>query len=505
MTIQAATKGERIKPQGAAPMRTGAEFLAAIREDGRSVYCDGELVRDVTTHPHFRGAAQSLANLFDVAADPANRELMTFPSPATGAPVLRCYEIPKTPADLAARRAMSRRWAEESFGLMGRTPDHVAGFLAGYAAKPDVFAEAGRQYAENITAYHEHARDNHLYLSYAIVPPQIDRSKPAHQQSDPTLYAGVVGERDGGIVLKGAQQLGTGSVYSDAIYISCIHPLLPGDENYAFAVAVPANAPGLKIYTRRPYASGATSEFDYPLSSRFDETDALIVLDNVFVPWERVFCYRNLQLCRDQWWRTPSHSYGNHQAQVRYSVKLHFMMGLAKRLCEITGNIGLPPVQIMLGEMAAFATVVNSMVLAQEAQASIDSDGVVWPSKPALYAVMALQSEINPRLLNIMRELAGGSIIMLPSSEKDFSAPEIAADLDRYISSPGYPSRQRTAILKLVWDMIGSEFAGRHEQYEKLYGGASFLVKQNMARAYDFGSATALVDRALSQPLQKPG
>ncbi len=494
------TIATRVRSQtpAAAAMRTGAQFLAAIGDDGRRVYCDGELVRDVTAHPFFRGAAESIARLYDVAADPGNRELMTFPSPSTGAPVLRCYHVPKTIGDLAARRGMSRRWADESFGLMGRTPDHVAGFLAGYAAKPSVFAEAGRQYAENIAAYHEYARDNHLFLSYAIVPPQIDRSKPAHQQSDPALYAGVVAERDGGVILKGAQQLGTGSVYCDAIYVSCIHPLAPGDENYAFAVTVPANAPGVKIYTRRPYASGATSDFDYPLSSRFDETDALIVLDDVFVPWEHVFCYRNIQLCRDQWWRTPSHSYGNHQAQVRYGVKLRFLMGLAKRLCEITGNFSMPPVQIMLGEMAAFSTLVDSMVLAQEAQATIDPDGVVWPSKPALYSVMALQSEINPRLLNMMRELAGGSIIMLPSSRRDFDTPEIAADLERYISSPGFPARQRTAILKMAWDLIGSEFAGRHEQYEKFYGGASFLVKQNMARAYDFASATALVDRALA-------
>ena len=256
------------------PMRSGADFLASIGGDGRRVYCDGELVADVTTHPFFRGAAQSIARLYDVAADPANREVMTFPSPESGAPALRCYQVPKTPGDLAARRAMSRRWAEETFGLMGRTPDHVAGFLAGYAAKPGIFAEGGKQYAENIADYHAYARDNHLYLSYAIVPPQIDRSKPAHQQSDPTLYAGVVGERDGGIVLKGAQQLGTGSVYSDEIYISCIHPLSAGDENYAFAVAVPNNAAGVKIYTRRPYASGATSEFDYPLSSRSLTTPA---------------------------------------------------------------------------------------------------------------------------------------------------------------------------------------------------------------------------------------
>ena len=120
----------------------------------------------------------------------------------------------------------------------------------------------------------------------------------------------------------------------------------------------------MKIYTRRSYAAGATSSFDYPLSSRFDEIDALIVLDDVFVPWENVFCHRNITLCRDQWWRTPSHSYGNHQAQIRYVSKLRFLMGLTKRMCEITGVDAMPPVQIHLGEMAAFATIIESMILA---------------------------------------------------------------------------------------------------------------------------------------------
>ena len=490
----------RSKPSKAGAIRTGADYLASIKNDGRHVVFDGDVVRDVTTHPAFGGAARSIGRLFDVAADPANAELMTFPSPKTGAPVWRCYHVPKTADDLASRRLMSVRWAEETFGLMGRTPDHVAGFLAGYAAKPSVFAEAGPQFAQNVVRYHEHARDNSLYLSYAIVPPQIDRSKPAHKQSDPTLHAGVVKERDDGIVLKGCQQLATGAAFSDAVYVSCIHPMMPGDEAYAFAVAVPANAPGLKIYARRPYAATATSAFDYPLSTRFDEIDALLVLDDVFVPWENVFCHRNLQLCRDQWWRTPSHSYGNHQSQARYATKLRFLMGLTKRLCEITGVDAMPPVQIELGGMAAFATIVDSMVRAQETEATIDGEGTVWPSKRALYAVMSLQSEINPRLNNTLRELAGGSIIMLPSSIKDFQNPATAADIERYIASPGFSSKERVAILKLVWDFIGSEFAGRHEQYEKFYGGASFLVKQNMARAYDFAGATKMVERALNLP-----
>ena len=209
---------------------------------------------------------------------------------------------------------------------------------------PDVFAEAGRGFAENVVAFYEHLREHHLYSSCAIVPPQIDRGKPAHKQSDPTLYAGVVKERDDGIIIAGAQQLATAAVLSDYIQLSCIHPLHPGDESYANCLAVPVNAPGLKLYPRRPFASQAANSFDYPLTSRFDESDSIVVFDNVFVPWERVFIYRNLEACRDQWWKTPAHLYGNHQAQVRYATKLRFMIGLANRMNEMTGNDTNPAV-----------------------------------------------------------------------------------------------------------------------------------------------------------------
>ncbi len=138
---------------------------------------------------------------------------------------------------------------------MGRTPDHVASFFAGYAATPQVLAAGGNQkFADNVVAFYEWMRDNYIYASYAIVPPQIDRSKPAHKQSDPALYAGVVKERDDGIVISGAQQLATGGPLSDYIHLSCIHPLQPGDENYANCLAVPVEAEGVKLYPRRSFA-----------------------------------------------------------------------------------------------------------------------------------------------------------------------------------------------------------------------------------------------------------
>ncbi len=478
-------------------LRTAADYLAKIRNDGRQVIYDGDVVTDVTSHPAFSGAARSIAGLWDIAADPDNRELMTYPSPTTGKPVLRCYHIPKTPEDLRPRRHMLQRWTEATFGLMGRTPDHVAGFLAGFAAKPAFFATAGQHYADNLTAFYEYARENHLYVSYALVPPQIDRSKPSHQQYDPTLCAGVVRETDGGIVLKGAQQLATGAAFSDFLFLSCIHPLFPGDENYAISVAMPINSPGLKVYARRSYATNATSTFDYPLSSRFDETDALITLDDVFVPWERVFIYRNIELCRDQWRKTPAHVYGNYQAQIRYATKLRFLLGVMKHHCEITGVDSIPASQAQLGEMAALASIVEMMVEAQESRATVDEDGVVWPSRIALYSVMALQSDLNPKLIDLARDLSGGAMLMLPSSHLDYANADLAKDLERYVASPGYPSKDRVALLKLAWDLIGSEFGGRHQQYEKFYGGAAMVNKLHVYRSYDFAGAKRLADAAL--------
>jgi 4-hydroxyphenylacetate 3-monooxygenase len=482
----------------ASGLRTGAQFLSDLKSSERTIFVEGEKVRDPTSHPAFSGAARTLAGLFDFAAAPENRELMTFQTPDTGRPAWRCYQIARSLEDLTAKRKAAEAWAGLTFGLMGRTPDHVGNFFAGYAAKPEFFAAGGKHFAENVVNFYKKIRDNHSYVSYAIVPPQIDRSKPAHLQSDPTLYAGVLKETDSGIVIRGGQQLATGAVFCDYIQISSIHPLRPGDENYAISVAIPANAPGVKLYSRRAFPLRATSVEDYPLTTRFDETDCFVVLDDVHVPWEHVFIYRNIDLCFNQWWKTPSHSWGNHQAQARFATKLRFLLGLAKRMNEATGNDGVPPVQVAMGELAAYASIVENMLLSHEVAGVIDADGIAWPNKGALYAVMALQSQINPHVIDIVRELTGAGMITLPSSAQDFENPESAGDVSRYFVSGDMQARDRVRLMRLAWDFIGSEFGNRHQQYEKFYGGASHLVKMNMYRTYDFDRAKKMVDDALN-------
>ncbi len=480
-------------------MRTGSDYLRSLN-DGRQVFVDGERVADVSRHRAFREAARSVARLYDIAAAPELRERMTFLSPATGEPVLRAYQIPRSHADLKARRLFSETWAEATFGLMGRTPDHVAGFFCGYAATAGVLAAGGQQFADNVVAYYQHMRDHHLYAAYAIVPPQIDRSKPAHKQSDPALYAGVVerARRWHRHLRRPAARYRRRDRGRDP---SELHPSLAARRRGLRQLPGGAGqCAGPETLSAPAVRAAATNAFDYPLSSRFDESDSYVVFDNVFVPWEHVFIYRNLEVTRDQWWRTPSHLYGNHQAQVRYVTKLRFMIGIAQRMNEMTGNAANPAVQIMMGELAAWVSVYETMLLAHETMATIDRDGVLWPSRTALYSAMALQSELNGRMLEIIRELTGAAMITLPSSLHDFESPHTAGDIERYMRSAASDAKARVALMRLAWDFIGSEFGARHQQYEKFYGGASFLVKQNVYRHFDFPRACALVDAALNLP-----
>ncbi|HWP34136.1 MAG TPA: 4-hydroxyphenylacetate 3-hydroxylase N-terminal domain-containing protein [Thermodesulfobacteriota bacterium] len=477
-------------------MRTGQAYLESLR-DGRRVYLDGEAVADVATHPAFAAPAREIARLYDLAADPAHAAAATFRDPESGAARNAIWLIPRSRDDLEARRRVHELWQEATFGLMGRSPDHVASFLTGFAASLDLFARGGRQFADNVWRFYRKASAEDLYLAYAIVPPQGDRSKPAHQQEDRHFYAGVVKERDGGIVLRGAQGIGTAAALADYVFVSSIVPLRPGDEDYAISVVIPLNAPGLKIYPRRPYATIGGSLYDYPLSSRFDETDALVVLDDVFVPWEQVFVYRNVELVQAQFFEGPAHVLGNFQALVRLSVKLRFLLGLAKRICEAHGTDALPPVQSQLGELAAHAAVVEALVRAA-AQAPVVRGGVAWPDVEAVYAGLVLQPAICEAMLRTLRELAGGGLIALPSSAAMFTSEATAADVRRYFRSGALSAEERVKLLKLAWDLVGTEFGGRQLQYELFYAGAPFIVRHRTYRAHDWRRATRLVDRCLA-------
>ena len=468
-------------------VRTGQQYLESLR-DGRQVFLDGELITDVVDHPAYRNAVRSAAALYDYQAAPENIDAMTFESPTSGERVNRCWQLPESYDELVARRRAMERWAECTLGYMGRSPDHVASSLAGMMMRLDLFRAHGEDRANALADYYRYARDNDLFVTYVITNPQGWTG-----EHDEFLVAGIYDEDSTGVTIKGAKTLGTSSILANEVLCTTIQPLNPGAEKHAFSVAVPMNAPGLKILSRKSYEASAPSEFDNPLSSRLDENDAILYFDEVKVPWDRVFIHRDITLCRDQFHEAPTHIFQNYQSQVRVMVKLRFLVGLARKMADANALARIPQVVETLGRLAAQAGVIENLVNGMEAAGRYVGPYYV-PDRHPLYTAQVMAQEMYPEIMNTLRDLAASSPIMLPSSARDFGNPEIADYIDRSQSAVGPETQERVKLFKLAWDAIGSEFASRHIQFELFYAGAGYVVRNNSYRTYDWNRATGLVD-----------
>ncbi len=475
--------------------KTGAEYISSLA-DGRTVYIDGQLVPDVTTHPAFRNAIASAALLYDYQARPENLELMTFAPEGGTSRVNRGWQMPRSYAELVQRRKALAAWAQLHYGFMGRSPDHVASAVIGQRMGLEVFHKHSPARAKAFADHVDYATRNDLFLTYVIVNPQADRSK-AWGEQDEELVAQVVDEDPGGLTIRGAKMLGTSSIMANEVLVANLQPLRPGEEALAFCCALPMNAPGLRVLSRKSYEAHAVSVYDNPLSSHFDENDALLYFDDVKVPWDRVFVHRDTDMCRAQFHDTPGHVFQNYQSQIRLSVKLKFLVGLAHKITEVIGTTNMPQIREQLGALAANVGMVEAMVAGMEAAGTMRGEFYV-PNRHMLYSAQVVTQELYPRLVTLIRDLAGGALIMLPSSRDDWANPDLVPILRKTQRSPNFSPEERVKVLKAAWDAIGSEFGSRHTQYEMFYAGARFVTTGHSYRTFDWGEAGGLVEHLLS-------
>jgi len=475
--------------------KTGDEHLKSLR-DGRTVYIDGKLLPDVTEHPEFRNATRSAAALYDFQALPENVELMTFKPNGSNRHINRAWQMPRNHAEMVERRKALQAWAALSGGFLGRSPDHLASSLVGQCMGIEVFRKHSPERARALEAYFEYASQADLFLTYVIINPQAERTKDWGQQAE-DLVARVVDEDTAGITIRGAKMLGTSSIMANEVLVANLQPLKPGEEDLAFSCALPMNAKGLRVLSRKSYEAHAVSVFDNPISSRFDENDALMYFDDVKVPWDRVFVYRDTDMCRAQFHDTPGHAYQNYQAQIRLSVKLAFLAGLARRVTEAIGTTRIPSVAEQLGYLAAQVGMVNAMLSGMEASGSQFGEWYV-PNKHFMYSAQVITQELYPRVVQAIRDLAGGALIMLPSSISDFANAELEAIIRKTQRSATMDPEHKVKLLKAAWDAIGSEFGSRHTQYEMFYAGARFVTAGHSFRTFDWDTAAGLVDDLIS-------
>ena len=350
-------------------------------------------------------------------------------------------------------------WNELHYGFLGRSPDHVASTMAGLYMGLDTFENYDPVRAGALADYYRYARDNDLFLTYTIINPQGDKTRQAHDQPDEFMTMRVLDRDTQGIVVKGAKMLGTSCLMADEVFVSCIQPLGNGDEPYAVSCVVPMNAEGLTLMSRKSYEGAAHSVFDNPLSSRYDENDALLYFDEVKIPWERVFVVDDPGMCQRQFHDTPCYRFEEYQAIVRLMVKLRFLVALARRITEVNGTVAIPSVRETLGELASEAATVEAFVKAIEVNGGLDHNGYYVPDLAMITTAQVVTQRMYPRLIAEIRNLAGGGMIMLPSGIEDFEDPQLRSYIHATQKSPLVDPFDRVKFFKLAWDAVGSEFA----------------------------------------------
>ena len=252
------------------------------------------------------------------------------------------------------------------------------------------------------------------------------------------------------------------------------------------------------MWSRRPAAIGLTSEFDSPLAWRYDESDSMLMCENVKVPWEKVFVHDDALLSRDIYIKTPSHCFGNHQSNVRYWSKMRLLLGLCSKVANATGADQVPAVRETLGKMAAVEAQIGAMVNGQINAFESWPDGYVCFNRRFMYAALEWCTQNYTMFIDELRTLCGGGVFQMPADISVMDDPMLARQFDAYWQTPQADSVTRMKLFKFAWDMVGSEFAGRHQQYEKFYAGASFIIRNHSYRETNWAEFNGLIDKAMA-------
>ena len=475
-------RGETMKAAGAGIM-DGAAYLESLR-DGREVWIRGEKIADVTTHPATARVAQEMARVYDLQHDPATRDIMSLEDD-DGVRVSYSYLAPKTPEKLLARRRNTEVWARQTFGMCGRFPDFCASIVVGMYDVRHELAALDPQFGKNITAYLKFAAQNDLSLSHGLHDPAMDKSLRPEQDPDRCLR--IVKERDDGIIVRGTRMVTLGPL-TDELLIAPTYPLNEREREFAVWFAIPVAAPGIKQICREPYTMNRDAR-DHMLSSRFDEQDALVVFDDVFIPWERVFlAYAPAEAMR--LFRGRVMAWASYSSVLQLLARVRLIIGTAYLVARTEGKEMRPHVVREMGELITIAQIFESIIRAAEVDCVTTPGGhYTLANAPHLRAFIVMSSE---RIVSILEHVGTSALVFVPSAE-DLDVPELRPHIDLYGRGKDVDALTRQRLCKLAWELTCDSFAGRQQLYERLHSGPPEMVVGNAYRSYDMKQATEMV------------
>jgi 4-hydroxyphenylacetate 3-monooxygenase len=470
-------------------MRTGADYRAALRDGRKVVIMGGGEIDDVTTHPATAAMVEQYAAWYDRHHDPAWADTLLTPPDASGKRAPWAFVLPRTVDEVVAIGRAITKTIFLSAGNITHTP------LYGHLIQMGVLVaaedrNAGPHHPANAEAYRRHIAETGRFLTFCGGAAIIGQ----RMQPDPADRVAVkkIRETDKGMIVRGRLGMHTSPAYAEDVYVGSLTGLQVDGHPAGFIV--PVGAPGVTTLCRKPAVREA-NPFMAPLSSRYDELDGQMWLDDVLIPWERVFAVDPAPEAIPRWLRWH-HLYG-------WLAKAEFTLGVTLALADAMGLKEHDPTIEYLVDIIAEVQMVRTCITAAERDPKFTATGYCVPNHAHLAAGGIALFKARQRISEILRIVPGSSLVVAPG-DSDLAIPELAQGLDESFGGGGYTARQRSALLQLAWDHVSSALDGRESAFELHASGGLPGWRHWLRRSFhDYNRLANAVIETISVPMPK--
>lgn len=461
-------------------LRTPQQYIDSLK-DNRTVYYRGEQVPDVTTHPVIEKAVHHACLDFEMAEDPAYRDLSVVTE--GGDTYSRYFKIPANNDDLLKRSQLI-----EAATALGKTLVVLVkeigtdALFALHRVSRQVDRKHETDYHQRVEAFYRHCRDNDLAISVAQTDVKGDRSAGPLNQPDPDMYTRIVERRPDGIVVRGAKIHTSCTTNVNEVIVLPTRAMSEADKDYALAFAIPVDTPGLKLVAS-PYGGSAKSEFDAPLSAERKMMETITIFDDVFVPWERVFLAGEHDFAG-----ALALGFVEYHRFTAVSYKLPLvdaLIGSALLMADMNGISKAAHVRDKLIWLISYAETLRALTEMAAIRGAADEHGIFAPD--ALTTNMAKYHFAHNyhEALQHVQDIAGGMLVTGPGVE-DFASPETGDLLRKYLAGrAGVDGEARTRAMNMVSDLTTGDFGGYHAVLAIHAEGSLEAEKLMISRAYD--------------------
>ncbi len=471
-------------------IRTGRQYLDSIR-DGREVYINGTRVADVARHPMFKPLVDIRARIYDMQHDGGTRNTLAYLEEDEWHAVAN--KLPRSAADWQDKRLATDAVLDEIGGVVTRVGDETVGEMWSLFDGQEVLNEVDPQFSANIRTHIDAVLHADPFHVSANTDPKGDRSKPPQEQ-DPDMLLHVVKETDAGIVVRGAKYE-TAAPYANQAFVK------PTNANwgsaalsdYAVGFICDLSSQNLKFVCRTGFA-GRAAAADYPLANKFDEIDALVIFDDVLIPWENVLFYRHTKAAA--FIRATLHRYSAFAFVQRILKFADMMIGAALYNVRQTGLDKQQAVQEKLAELAVYREGIHAHLTAAVALAEPSPAGLLMPNQSLLYTGRVLACSQLHHMMHVARELCGGQICVTPD-KASFDAPETKPWLDKFYSvNDNWIAEDRRKLLAFARDLLNSDYAGHRLTFQLFAQSPPFAHLGAVYRNFDWDGPLDFVRKA---------